>query len=152
MSDGPVVGVVADVRDAGLNQDTGPVIYTSYYQGSTSATPAGLVVRTAGDPRSTIQMIKQAVWAVDPGQPLSSVVLLADFLRASLAEEQLDAHRTAGCIDRQTQPRPPAAVCRTGNGGQSLLLRNGQPEESLADRHRPRYERHQAFVCEPGLA
>src|SRR6185436_19956456 len=75
-----IVGVVADVLDAGLTQATGPMMYTSYYQGSTSATPAGLVVRTAGDPRSAIHAIKQAVWAVDPAQPLSSIVVLDDYL------------------------------------------------------------------------
>src|SRR6185436_7626863 len=35
-----IIGVVADVRDAGLSQDTGPIMYTPYYQGSTSATAA----------------------------------------------------------------------------------------------------------------
>jgi putative ABC transport system permease protein len=92
-----IVGVVADVRDAGLNQDTGPVMYTSYYQGSTSATPAGLVVRTANDPRSAIQQIKQAVWAVDPAQPLSSIVVLDDYLSASLGPQQFRAWLVALC-------------------------------------------------------
>src|SRR4029079_12196681 len=92
-----IVGVVADVRDAGLNQDIGPVMYTSYYQGSTSATPAGLVVRTAGDPRAAIQQIKQAVWAIDPAQPLSSIALLDDYLRASLGPQQFRAWLVALC-------------------------------------------------------
>jgi putative ABC transport system permease protein len=92
-----IVGVVADVRDAGLSQDTGPVMYTSFYQGSTSATPAGLVVRTAGDPRSAIQQIKQAVWAVDPAQPLSSIVVLDDYLSASIGPQQFRAWLVALC-------------------------------------------------------
>ncbi len=92
-----IVGVVADVRDAGLNQFTGPVMYTSYYQGSTTATPAGLVVRTAGDPRSAIQHIKQAVWAIDPAQPLSSIVVLEDYLSASLGPQQFRAWLVALC-------------------------------------------------------
>src|SRR3954453_22828802 len=92
-----IVGVVADVRDTGLNQNTSPVMYTSYYQGSTSATPAGLVVRTAGDPRSAIQLVKQAVWAVDPAQPLSNIVMLDDYLRASLGPQQFRAWLVAVC-------------------------------------------------------
>jgi putative ABC transport system permease protein len=92
-----IVGVVADVRDAGLNQDTGPVMYTSYYQGSTSATPAGLVVRTAGDPRSAVQLTKQAIWAVDPSQPLSNVVVLEDYLSASLGPQRFRAWLVALC-------------------------------------------------------
>src|SRR3954463_13627479 len=86
-----IVGVVADVRDAGLDHDTGPVMYTSYYQGSTSATPAGLVVRTAGDPRAAIKQIKQAVWSIDPAQPLSNIVVLDDYLAASLGAQQFRA-------------------------------------------------------------
>lgn len=92
-----IVGVVADVRDTGLTQDTGPVMYTCYYQGSTSATPAGLVVRTAGDPRSAIQQIKQAIWSVDPEQPLSSIVILDDFLDASLGPQRFRAWLVALC-------------------------------------------------------
>src|SRR4029079_15456946 len=70
-----IVGVVADVRDAGLNQNTGPVMYTSYYQGSTGATPAGLVVRTAGDPRSATRLAQPAVWGVDSAPPPANTVV-----------------------------------------------------------------------------
>jgi len=92
-----IVGVVADVRDGGLNQGTGPVMYTSYYQGSTSATPAGLVVRTAGDPRLSIPQVKRAVWAVDPAQPMSNIVTLDDYLRASLGPQEFRAWLVALC-------------------------------------------------------
>src|SRR3954467_11896472 len=86
-----IVGVVADVRDGGLVQGTGPVMYTSYYQGSTSATPAGLVVRTAGDPRLFIPQVKGAVWAVDPAQPMSNIVMLDEYLRRSLGPQEFRA-------------------------------------------------------------
>jgi putative ABC transport system permease protein len=92
-----IVGVVADVRDAGLTQETGPVMYTSYYQGSTAATPAGLIVRTAGDPRNAIQQIKQAVWSIDPAQPLSSIAVLDDYLAASLGPQQFRAWLVSVC-------------------------------------------------------
>lgn len=92
-----IVGVVNDVRDSGLAEETGPVMYTSYYQGSTAATPAGLVVRTATDPHSAIQQIKQAVWAVDPTQPLSNLVVLDDYLAASLGPQKFRAWLVALC-------------------------------------------------------
>jgi predicted permease len=92
-----IVGVVGDVRDAGLTSDTGPMVYTSYYQGSTSATPAGLVVRTAGDPRLALAAIKQAIWAIDPAQPLSSIVVLDNYLAASLGPQQFRAWLVALC-------------------------------------------------------
>jgi putative ABC transport system permease protein len=92
-----IVGVVADTRDAGLTQDTGPVLYSCYYQGSTTATPAGLVVRTAGDARTMIALMKQAIWSVDPAQPLSSVVILDDFLAASLGPQKFRAWLVGLC-------------------------------------------------------
>jgi len=92
-----IVGVVADARDAGLAQDTGPLMYSCYYQGSTSATPAALVVRTAGDPRPVIPLIKRAIWSVDPAQPLSSVVILDDFLAASLGPQTFRAWLVGLC-------------------------------------------------------
>lgn len=72
-------------------------MYTSYYQGSTTATPAGLVVRTVGDPRGAIQQVKQAVWAIDPAQPLSNIQILENFLSASLGAQRLRALLVALC-------------------------------------------------------
>jgi predicted permease len=92
-----IVGVVNDARDGGLDHDTGPIMYTSYYQGSTPATPAGLVVRTSGDPRAAVQTIKQAIWAVDPAQPLSSIVILDDYLAASLGPQRFRAWLVSIC-------------------------------------------------------
>jgi predicted permease len=92
-----VVGVVADTRDAGLTQETGPVLYTCYYQGSTSATPAGLVVRTRSDPRGAISSIKQAIWSIDPAQPLSNIVILDDYLASSLGPQQFRAWLVGSC-------------------------------------------------------
>jgi putative ABC transport system permease protein len=92
-----IVGVVADVRDAGLIRETGPVMYTCYYQGSTAATAAGLVVRTAGDPRGAVPQIKRAIWAIDPAQPLSNIVLLDDYLASSLGPQQFRSWLVASC-------------------------------------------------------
>jgi putative ABC transport system permease protein len=92
-----IVGVVADVRDAGLTQVTGPILYTNYYQNSTVATPASLVVRTQGDPRAMITAIKQAIWKVDPAQPLSSIVVVEDFLAASLGPQQFRSYLVILC-------------------------------------------------------
>ena len=92
-----IVGVVEDVRDAGLIRETGPVMYTSYYQGSTGTTPAALVVRTTGDPRSAIPAIKHAIWSVDPQQPLSNIVVLDDYLEASLGPQRFRAWLVVLC-------------------------------------------------------
>jgi putative ABC transport system permease protein len=92
-----IVGVVPDVRDAGLNDVPGLVLYTSYYQGSSAATSAGLVVRTAADPRSVLAQIKQAIWSVDAGQPLANVVFLDDYLASSLGPQQFRAWLVSLC-------------------------------------------------------
>jgi putative ABC transport system permease protein len=75
-----VVGMVEDVRDAGLNQPIRDTLYSSYFQGSNAAAPIGLVVRTAADPSGSIDAIRRAVWAVDPKQPLGKITLLEQFM------------------------------------------------------------------------
>jgi putative ABC transport system permease protein len=92
-----IVGVVPDVRDAGLNDATEAVLYTSYYQGSSAATSAGLVVRTAADPRAFVAQIKQAIWSVDAAQPLADVVFLEDYLARSLGPQQFRAWLVGLC-------------------------------------------------------
>jgi predicted permease len=92
-----IVGVVPDVRDAGLRDVTGAVLYTSYYQGSSAATSAGLVVRTAADPRTALAQIKQAVWSVDAAQPLANVVFLEAYLAKSLGPQRFRAWLVGLC-------------------------------------------------------
>jgi putative ABC transport system permease protein len=92
-----IVGVVSDVRDAGLNDVTGAVLYTSYYQGSSAATSAGLVVRTAADPRAVLAQVKQAIRSVDAAQPLANVVFLDDYLQRSLGPQRFRAWLVGLC-------------------------------------------------------
>jgi putative ABC transport system permease protein len=92
-----VVGVVGDVRDVGLNLDATDMVYTPYYQGSNAAAPVGLVVRTAGDPRGMINVVKRAIWQVDANQPLAGVVTLDDFLSDSLGAQRFRALLIGAC-------------------------------------------------------
>ncbi len=92
-----IVGVVDDVRDQGLEKAPADTIYTPYYQGSSAATPVGLVVRTAGDPTAFVAAIKQAVWEVDPVQPLANVITLESFLADTLGPQRLRALLVAAC-------------------------------------------------------
>jgi putative ABC transport system permease protein len=92
-----IVGVVDDVRDAGLGVPPAPTLYTPFYQGSSAAAPVALVVRTAGNPAATIAAIKNAVWSVDPHQPLSHIVTLEDVLAASLGPQRFRAILVALC-------------------------------------------------------
>ena len=92
-----VVGVVADVRDVGLDQPLRDTVYAAFFQGSNAAAPVGLVVRTSGDPAGSIAAIQRAVWAIDPKQPLGNITTLEDFMRASLGPHRFRAMLVAAC-------------------------------------------------------
>ena len=66
-----IVGVVGAVRAAGIDKQPQPTVYFSYWQ--SPANRMSLVVRTAGDPAGFVNSIKQAVWSVDPDQPLYNI-------------------------------------------------------------------------------
>jgi putative ABC transport system permease protein len=66
-----IVGVVADVRHAGLDRRPAPAIYTCYLQ--SPAARMNLVVKTAADPASLVRAIKDQVYAVDRDQPVYKI-------------------------------------------------------------------------------
>ncbi|HYE16499.1 MAG TPA: ABC transporter permease [Pyrinomonadaceae bacterium] len=74
-----VVGVVADVRQMGLDAPVKAEAYYPYKQITTHPffAPRDLVVRAeAGDPLSLVPAVRREVHAVDPDQPLSSVATM----------------------------------------------------------------------------
>jgi putative ABC transport system permease protein len=79
-----VVGVVGDVKNAGLAQPPQPQAYTPYAQRPWST--MGLVVRAAaGDPLALVPSIRAAVLSVDRDQPITEVTTLESSLSGSLA-------------------------------------------------------------------
>jgi putative ABC transport system permease protein len=74
-----VVGVVGDVYQFRADQPRGQ--FALYYANSQSrGVPAQqtLVIRTAGDPRVAMPEIRQAIWAVDPNQPIARMRTIDD--------------------------------------------------------------------------
>jgi putative ABC transport system permease protein len=66
-----VVGVAADVKNKGLEQNTQPQLYLSFPQ-----LPWGdmnLLIRTAVAPQSITSAVRAQVAAVDPDQPITSI-------------------------------------------------------------------------------
>ncbi|HVR98009.1 MAG TPA: ABC transporter permease [Thermoanaerobaculia bacterium] len=59
-----IVGVVGDVRFAGLASEVEPAIYPSLLQ--VPMNEVSLLVRTTGDPLRAISAVKEAIWSVDP--------------------------------------------------------------------------------------
>jgi putative ABC transport system permease protein len=69
-----IVGVLRDVRDRGVAEEIRPTIYRLHEQTDQSGDqPSGIVVRTAVEPASIVAAVKDAVWSVDPQQPVANV-------------------------------------------------------------------------------
>jgi len=85
-----VVGVVADTKDLGLDQDEGPAIYTPMMQKQEQwRRYASIVVRAKnGNPLALAPQIKQAVWSLNSRIPVTSV-----FLESRLVEQSIGPRR-----------------------------------------------------------
>ena len=85
-----IAGVVGDVRQFGLAQETVAQVYVPLTQ-----TPFGIagqvLVRTAGDPTSFSNVLRSTVRAVDPNQPVENVQTLDDLRSEALAAPRLTA-------------------------------------------------------------
>ena len=87
-----VVGVVSDVRQAGLYGDPRMDIYAPYAQERRAfISPRDLVLRTKGDAGSIAGAVRQAVWSVDKDQPLSHVRTMDEVFAASISQERFQA-------------------------------------------------------------
>lgn len=70
-----IVGVVADVRQMGVDKPTKAEMYFPYRQIRSHPffAPRDLVIRTTVEPTSLVAAVREAVHAVDPNQPLSNI-------------------------------------------------------------------------------
>jgi putative ABC transport system permease protein len=82
-----IVGVVGAVLDDGLDKESRPTIYIPYPQAP--AQVMSLVVRTAADPETVLPTLRQAIFAVDPDEPLFNVRRMRDVLSNTISAEQL---------------------------------------------------------------
>src|SRR6185295_6116241 len=86
-----VVGVVADTKEDAFNfRVDRPAWYLPYSQQSTSA-PLNLVVRAAGDSRTLVRDLRDAVRAVDDQQAVSAAVVMTDHVAHLLVTERFSA-------------------------------------------------------------
>lgn len=85
--DGPwrtVVGVVADVRNAGLDRPAATELYFPLHQ-TTFALGATVVARAADNPSGLVNTIRTAVRDIDPVLPVSNVRLMDDVIARAQA-------------------------------------------------------------------
>jgi putative ABC transport system permease protein len=86
-----VVGIVADVRQMGVDEPVKAEMYFPYRQISTHwfFGPRDLVVRTSAEPTNLIAAVRAAIRAVDPNQPVSNVDTLAEVLGGEMKARRL---------------------------------------------------------------
>jgi putative ABC transport system permease protein len=87
-----IIGVIGNVRQAGLDQAPLPEIYASYVQEGAEGWfgDAVLVVRTAVPPASVAAAVRGAVRGVDPSLPLFKVETMEEVIAKSLAGRRLN--------------------------------------------------------------
>jgi putative ABC transport system permease protein len=79
-----VVGVVGDVKYAGLAEQTGPVFYLPLRQ--SPFRDQNLVVRTTGNPSTIVSGIREVLRTIDPNLPLAEVRTMEERLWAASGE------------------------------------------------------------------
>jgi putative ABC transport system permease protein len=94
--DGPepwvtVVGVVADVRQMGLDEPVKAEMYLPFRQLGYRAfyAPRELVIRTTAEPKSLVAAVRREVQSVDPQQPVSNVRTMAEVLGRETSEQRV---------------------------------------------------------------
>jgi predicted permease len=84
-----VVGVVGDVRQFGLQQDSVAQVYTPLSQSQGLA--GRFLVRASGDPLSMAQTLRDEIHAVDPNMPVENIRTLDELREQNLATPKLTA-------------------------------------------------------------
>jgi predicted permease len=86
-----IVGVVGDVRQAGLASPPLPEMYFSYRSQFTNwAVPTALLVRSRLTTTATVAAVRRAATAVIPGVPVYSVSTMDEIIGSSLASRRLN--------------------------------------------------------------
>ncbi|MFL6354394.1 MAG: ABC transporter permease [Bryobacteraceae bacterium] len=76
-----VVGVVADMKNAGLDKPTGTELFIPYRLAPTS-TPI-IAVKTTGDPLSATSQVRRIIASIDPSLPLARIRTMDDVMAAA---------------------------------------------------------------------
>src|SRR4030095_3244209 len=86
-----VIGIVADVRQMGLDVPVKAEMYLPYQQVTTHPwfMPRDLAIRTAGDPASLVGAVRQVIREADADQPISNVATMSELLGEEAAQRPL---------------------------------------------------------------
>jgi putative ABC transport system permease protein len=83
-----IVGVVGDVKYYGLDKEALDTAYVSFAQSPMGGT---LLVKTAGNPMNYAQQVREAVYSVDPEQPVNGIKTLGELRGDALVQSRLTA-------------------------------------------------------------
>jgi predicted permease len=83
----PVIGVVGNVRQAGLAEPVEPAMYIHVLHNFRSR--MSIVVRTSGDPLQHANAVRQAIWSLDPNQTITGLTTLQSVLGTAVARPRL---------------------------------------------------------------
>jgi predicted permease len=86
-----IIGVVRDSRYTNLRGETPPIVYQTFLQTNTGRGQMALYVRVAGDARSVLPHVREAVEDIDRDLPLFEVRTLTQEMDAVLIQERLIA-------------------------------------------------------------
>ena len=85
-----IVGVVADVRQMGIDEPVKAEMYFPYQQDNeTWNMPRDLAIRTNGDTSNLVGAVRQIIREVDPDQPVSNVATMAEVLGTEAAQRRM---------------------------------------------------------------
>jgi len=128
----PIVGVVADAKDTGLQNETWPTFY--FVARNTEST---VLVRSTASPGSLLAAARKAALAIDPKQSVSNVLTMQQAIQTSLLNQRfsmsvfsllsalalaLAAIGTYGVVVNQTQRRIPELAIRVALGASRASL------------------------------
>ena len=83
-----IIGIVRDVKLAGLEAPSEPAYYIPASQAPLE--DMVLLVRTTTDPLSIAGAVRQAVWSIDPNQPISNVSTMEKVVEDSIGQRRLN--------------------------------------------------------------
>ncbi len=93
-----IVGIVGDVRERGLGANPPPLVYVPigqlnerYAALGTRLLPFSVVVRGETTVANLTRSVQQAIWSVDPQQPIADVRLMEEIVTRSLGSQRFNA-------------------------------------------------------------
>jgi putative ABC transport system permease protein len=89
-----VIGVVAGIRDHGLDVDPTRMVYIAFL--GQSGSPAQLIVHSAGSPGQIASSLRSILSAVDSRIPVSGVQTMDELISQSLGSKQLNTALLSG--------------------------------------------------------